>query len=143
MKIELIMDDKNLDLNESIKRLHQIESEVKNSCSLEEQNLILITTSIGKNSLRYWHDNLNEWTSTLEDIYDLPTRILRRWFSWKAVAKNDVAYGAGGAVAGAIVGGSVTMGAATIPGYVAGGIGGAVGGSVGNAALQVLDRIWR
>ncbi len=63
----------------------------------------------------------------------------RRWFSWKAVARNDISYGAAGAIVGAIAGGTASLGTLTVPNYV----GGAVGGSVGNAGMQILDRIWK
>ncbi len=143
-EIQIAIDDQTMDLSATLNVLTKIEKKSIQKCSHEDQYLILSTLSIAKNSLQYWHDNYNDWTYALEDLYNLSHQKiqLRRWFSWKAVAKNDIAYGAGGALAGALVGGAVSVGTLSIPGYAAGAIGGAVGGSVGNAGLQILDRIW-
>jgi len=143
-EIQIVIDDQTMDLTATLNELIKIEEISKQKISYEDQYLILSTLSIAKNSLQYWHDNYNDRTYALEDLYNLSHQKiqLRRWFSWKAVAKNDIAYGAGGAVAGALVGGAVSVGTLSIPGYAAGAIGGAVGGSVGNAGLQILDRIW-
>ena len=145
-EIQIAIDEQSMDLYATLNELNKIEQKSRQNCSHQDQYLILSAISIAKNSLQYWHDNYDDWTYILEDLYKLShqkIQLRKGWFSWKEVAKNDIAYGAGGAVAGAIVGGSVSVGTLAIPGYAAGAIGGAVGGSVGDAGLQILNRIWK
>ena len=124
----------NTDIQAIIEGLNKLEDKINSECSTEEKDVLLSATSIAKYSFQYWHDNFDTWMNEFGKEYNLTSG---RKFSWSEVGKNDVAYGVGGGVAGAIVGGSVSLGILTLPGWAAGAIGGAVGGSIGNAILQI------
>ena len=103
----------------------------------DERLLVLSSLYTAKYSSIYWSENFETWK-----LLNCTREVELRWFSWGDVVKNDVAYGAGGGIAGAFIGGSVSFGVLTVPGWVAGAVGGAIGGSAGNGLLQVLDHIW-
>ena len=133
-EMNTILSNSSLTIQEIIEALNTLEVKINSECSIEERNVLLCATSIGRYSFQYWHDNFDKWENEFGTIYNLKNT---QKFSWSDVGKNDVAYGVGGGVAGAIVGGSVSIGILTAPGWVAGAIGGAVGGSIGNAILQL------
>ncbi len=114
-----------------IQKLTELDVRIEELCPVEEREILYTATAIGRHSFQYWNDNFNKWKELLDNH--------KKQFSWSDVGKNDVAYGVGGGAAGAIVGGSVSLGALTVPGWVAGAVGGAVGGSIGNAILQWWD----
>lgn len=136
--IDSIVVDENLSYNQTIDDLEDLYLIVHGDSTLDDddKSLVYSTISIAQHSSEYWYGQYEDWGNLNCSIKS------RGWFSWKAVVKNDVAYGAAGGIAGALIGGTVTVGAATIPGWAAGAIGGAIGGSAGNAILQVLDNVW-
>ncbi len=102
----------------------------------DEKDILLATASVARFSAGYWFYNtsLNIWNSG--NLNNPP---------YKAIIKWDIAGGAGGAAAGAIVGGTVTIpvgGIGSLPGWVAGAITGAVGGSVSEAVFEFLDWVF-
>lgn len=129
-----VLSNPSLSVEEIISTLNNLDLKIKSECSYDEMDILLSATSIGCHSFQYWNDNLDMWISEFSSTYNLKSA---KSFSWKEVGKNDVAYGVGGGLAGALIGGSVSLGVLTIPGWAAGAIGGAVAGSVGNAILQI------
>jgi len=122
-------------LNAMLSEINKLEVNINENVSVNEQPILLSSCAIARHSFQYWHDNIDKWNELLSNS---PLKSTKS-FSWGEVGKNDVAYGVGGGVAGAIVGGSVSLGVLTLPGWAAGAIGGAVGGSIGNAILQLWD----
>lgn len=116
-----------------IDALIDLEEKIKTDCSEDEQHILLCATAIGRHSVKYWFDNLDKWTAE----FSPHNKLKKAQFSWAQVGRNDVAYGVGGGISGAVIGGSVTLGVLAIPGWAAGAIGGAISGSVGNAILQL------
>ena len=132
-EMDEIFNDNFLDVPGVISSLDNLEEKILSDCPEKEQHVLLCATSIGRYSFQYWSDNLDVWI----DEFSPNNKLKKAQFSWATVGKNDVAYGVGGGVAGAIVGGSLTLGVLSIPGWAAGAIGGAVSGSIGNAILQL------
>jgi len=122
-------------LNAMLSEINKLEVNINENVSVNEQPILLSSCAIARHSFQYWHDNIDKWNELLSNS---PLKSTKS-FSWGEVGKNDVAYGVGGGVAGAIVGGSVSIGVLTLPGWAAGAIGGAVGGSIGNAILQLWN----
>jgi len=128
-----ILSNSSLSIENIITELNNLEERIKSECKNEEIDILLSATSIGRHSFEYWEANLDKWISAFGSSYNLNrTQAIK----WGDVGKNDVAYGVGGGLGGALVGGAVSFGILSLPGWVAGAIGGAVAGSVGNAILQ-------
>lgn len=134
-EIDQILNDNSSNVQTVIEKLRQLDDRIQQECSSGEKHVLLCATAIGRHSCQYWHDNLCKWEEVFEPESGLKGS---KAFSWSAVGKNDVAYGVGGGIAGAITGGSVSLGILTVPGWAAGAIGGAISGSVGSAILQIL-----
>ena len=132
-EMDEIFNDNFLDVQGVISSLEILEEKILSDCTEDEKHVLLCACSIGRHSFKYWFDNLDYWI----EEFSPDNKLKKAQFSWATVGKNDVAYGIGGGVAGAIAGGSVTLGVLAIPGLAAGAIGGAISGSVGNAILQV------
>ncbi len=133
-ELNTILSNPSLGIVEIITALNNLDVKINLECEIEEMDILLSATAIGRHSFQYWHDNLDKWISEFGSAYNLKST---KSFSWGDVGKNDVAYGVGGGLGGALVGGSVSMGLLAVPGWAAGAIGGAVAGSVGNAILQL------
>lgn len=133
-ELNTILSNSLLGIDEIITSLNNLDVKIKSECEVEEIDILLSATSIGRYSFQYWHDNYDKWISEFGPTYNLKST---QAFGWGEVGKNDVAYGIGGGLAGALVGGTATLGVLAVPGWVAGAIGGAIGGSVGNAILQL------
>lgn len=82
-----------------------------------ERDILLSTASISRYSIDWW-------TNTYNGQLEKPN-------GWKADAAGALA----GGIAGAIVGGTVTVGLATVPGWVAG----AIGGGISNSIMACFD----
>ena len=117
-----------------IELIKKIESSVQiSSLQSIEKDMLLATASVARYSGSYWFYNkaINNWN---------PNNVTLT--SNKHIIKCDIAGAAGGAAAGAIIGGTVTIpagGIGAVPGWVAGAITGAVGGSVTQAVYEFLD----
>lgn len=121
------------DVQEVTSSLEALEKKIISECSEEEKHILLCATSIGRHSFQYWSNNFDLWF----DEFGPDIKFKKAQFNWAEVGKNDVAYGIGGGISGAVIGGSVTLGVLAIPGWAVGAIGGAISGSAGNAILQV------
>jgi hypothetical protein len=131
-----IIDIKNIEtLNKFISNIKNLEELIsKSSFANNDKEILLSTTAISRHSAVYWFktlNNKNEWNPQNQSNINS-----------KQIIKLDVAGGAGGAVVGAIVGGTVTIyafGIGAIPGWAAGAITGAVGGSISQAVLELWE----
>lgn len=137
---ELLLEINNIFNNESnpneiISKLIEIKNVQCLELPVEERYVIYAATTIGTQSVEYWHENLDEWISTItnnkcsKEFY-----AAKGWFNWGSVGKNDVAGAIGGAIVGAATGG-VGAGPVAAAGFVGGGI----GTSATDAVLQVLN----
>ena len=80
-----------------------LEASAKTTLSEDELPVILVSTSIAKSTIVYWHDNLDKWVSLLNtgsnvSTQSLKTNVADPGFSWRNVGASDVAGGAAGAV---------------------------------------------
>jgi len=133
IKLDSLINNNQGNLDVLLKKIEKLAIEMTRNTPQTEQPLLLSTTAIAQQSLQYWYNNIDKWNELLPASSLDKTKM----FSWEEVGKNDVAYGVGGGIAGALVGGSVSIGVLTLPGWAAGAIGGAIAGSVGNAILQL------
>jgi len=88
-----------------------------NFLSQQEKDILLTTASVSRYSVHWW---TTQYTGPLSK----PN-------GWSADAKGAIA----GGLTGAIIGGSVTVGAGTVPGWVAG----AISGGLSNSIVAMLD----
>lgn len=59
--------DIDLGLDLTIERIKEMEKNIKLECPEEAQFLLLSSTSIAKNSLEYWNNNLEKWMNLLNE----------------------------------------------------------------------------
>lgn len=133
LKLNNIADTPNPELDKVIRDITALEEQIKIECDESDIEVLLIATSVAKNSFQYWHDYGDDWIELCTERSDL-----KGWrdFRWEQVGKVDIAAGIGGAIAGGAIG-AVAAGAGAGPGAVAGGVGGAIGGSITDAILQI------
>jgi hypothetical protein len=89
----------------------------------------------------YGEENVNGLNSIPFCIPVLNNIPKKFFFSWKVVGKADAAGAISGGVAGAITGGTATLGALTVPAYVAGAVSWGLGSSVA-AVIGSLFHWW-
>lgn len=117
--------------------LETIQTTAKQSLSQQDAQVIIIATEIGKASISYWKENLNEWQDLIA-----PASAQGKtagWFSGKEVVGADVAGGVGGAVGAAVV--NVIPGAGQVA-YGGAILGGAAGASAADAVMQVWNHFF-
>ncbi len=150
--LNLVMSDSDGDLKSLQARIQAIEEEAVVKMEEEEYCIILVATSVAKNTLVYWYENLPKWEELLREGGSFSEKAnmvngakgvqdgedTQHNFSWKQVGKTDVLGGVVGGGLGALFMGSASLGTLTIPGWAAGAIQGALGSSVSEA----LDQIW-
>ncbi|MGY4536267.1 hypothetical protein ACVW0P_000674 [Mucilaginibacter sp. UYNi724] len=144
-KLLSVMTDESTSFEETKNQINALEASAKLDLSENELPLILVSTSIAKNTVEYWHDNIDKWNALLNDS-KLSTQSLKNnvdqaggpGFSWKSVGATDVATGAGAAVttwwlnvAGGPMSGQIAYGTAIASA--------AAGGSVANAIYQLIN----
>ena len=118
-----------------LNKLETIQGLAQDQLSVEEAQVIIIGAEIGKMSVIYWNENIEEWIQILKNSQ--PN--LKGWFSWGELAGADVAGGVGAAVTTAIV--NAVPGAGQVA-YGAAVVGGAAGASVGDAIFQIWNEIF-
>lgn len=123
-QMEKALDDDNLSLEGTIDIFMKVKDEAYRTLPRSEAIIIIGAVDVGINSMKYWHDNIDDWGKLVNE----PTR----WFNWREVAAWDIAGAAGGAAAAAVTGAGIGVGI----------IGGAVGTSVCNAVYQVVAHAW-
>ena len=115
-----------------IDKLKEIEEKAKD-LSVERAQVILVSTEIGKASIKYWDKNLAEWQQVLTESQN--KKLKEGWFSFSEVVGADVAGGAGAAVTTAIINaapgaGQVAYGSAIL------------GGAAGGSTVSVVEQVW-
>lgn len=121
----------------AITELETIQATAKQTLSQQHAQIIIIGTEIGKASISYWKENLNEWQELIA-----PANAQSRtagWFSGGEVVGADVAGGIGGAVGAAVV--NVIPGAGQVA-YGGAILGGAAGASAADAVMQVWNHFF-
>jgi len=103
-----------------------------------EAQVILISVEVGKMSVAYWNEHIEEWNQALNQSQGNKFSN-RSWFSWSGVAGADVAGAVGAAVTVAIV--NVAPGAGQVA-YGTAVVSTAAGASVGQAVSQVWNHIF-
>ncbi|RFZ81856.1 hypothetical protein DYU05_18730 [Mucilaginibacter terrenus] len=142
-KLLLVMTDESSSFESTLVQISDLEANAKANLSEDELPVIFVSTAIARNTLQYWHDNLDKWVALLDNgkqsTQGLKTHLAEAsgpGFSWRNVGASDVAGGAGAAVTTwwlntAVGYGQVAYGTA---------IGSAAAGaSVGNAIYQLLS----
>ncbi|MCT4601859.1 MAG: hypothetical protein N4A59_02990 [Marinifilum sp.] len=86
LKIFEIMDDSDMDLSSLKSRVSAIEQYAIESLNVEEQFLILSTSSVAKYTLDYWSVNYEEWLK----LNNEGLKNTKGIFDWKAAGKADV-----------------------------------------------------
>ncbi len=152
--LNLVMSDDDGDLESLQARILEIEKEAVMKMEEEDYIVILVATSVAKNTLAYWHANLDEWVELLSEDVDsfqqkndvkevqgakeVQTEEDNRVdFSWKLVGKEDVA-GAFGAAFGSGV--SYVLTAGPVGWKVWAAI--VVGGAAGTSAQNAIGQLW-
>ena len=108
-------------------RITNIETKIyQSSLTQTQQAALYIITNTAKSSLLYWNQNIDAWTGlvnetsltstpiTLEPVNNFAIKSNNYGFSWKRVARSDVAGAVGGVAAWGVValsGGPVTLAA--------------------------------
>lgn len=136
-KIENIMSDVTLNLEQTLDNIGAIEIEIITQCPEEDIDVLLSSTSVGKHSLVYWNENFDFWIDELIGSTGNKSEEDWEWFwgTLKNMGKSDLVGAGIGAGVGAIAGG---VGAA--PGAVAG----ACYSSAGRGIVALLDHweVW-
>lgn len=138
LEIHNIFESESLPMN-IISKLNVIKDIKCLELPVEERPVIYAATTIGIQSVEYWHENLDEWIYTItnqkvgKDVYKA-----KGWFDWGSLGKSDIAGAVGGAIGGAMAG-AAAGGVGAVPGALIGGLSGGVGTSATDAALQVLN----
>ena len=142
----------------SINNLKQIISNANNhiinNFSSTKSDQVLAATSILISSTQYWNDNYDEWVAIITQIVNSDQSSNEsylnkrkqlskqaRWEWLKRIGKEDVKGGIIGGISGAIIGGTVTLGAATLPAWGAGVITGSLIGSATECITQIFNNI--
>tara|TARA_B110001452_G_C15181996_1_gene410547 strand:- start:199 stop:1071 length:873 start_codon:yes stop_codon:yes gene_type:complete len=113
-------------LEVTINKIKLIEEKIISDCNEDEKFILLSSTSIARNSLKYWSTNLEKWINELNENATSGKSANFKTFSkssdwgWftdtlKSMGKSDVV----GGVMGAAIG-SVAAGVGALPGAVAG-----------------------
>ena len=132
-ELEVSLNNAPNDFDSSIYQINSIEETAQNELTEIEAQIILAGAEIGKASLEYWRDNINEWQQVLSDSNT--NYSAKSWFSWGDVAGADVAGAVGGAVGAAVVN--------VVPGVGQVGYAGAIlGGAAGSSAASAVSQIW-
>ena len=145
-EINVVLTDNDESISSCINRINTVEAQVATLNLTEEQQAQMYTaTNSAKSSLEYWYGNIDEWSSLLSNSQGISSMSVNnngttikvaKPFSWKKVAKGDVA----GAVAGAAAWGGAWVfgGPAT---WSAFGI--SVGGwAAGCSAYEAIQQLW-
>lgn len=139
-ELKIIMSNLDNGLESTIAKIIDLEEDIKNNCNDDEMVILLIATSIGKNSLDYWVNNFDEWIKLIEEDYNSNVSAIMlksatgtsSWLSETlgAMGKSDVAAGVIGGVVGSMAGGV---------GAVPGAIAGACYGSASRGIVALYD----
>ncbi len=122
-------------LEETVEALNELQQKASNELSDEQAQVILIGAEIGKASMTYWSENLDNWEDVInQNEGGRSARV--QWFDWSEVAGADVGGAVGGAVGAAAV--NLLPGAGQIA-YGSAIVGGAAGGSATDAVIQVWN----
>ena len=146
-ELDQTMSNLKIGLEPTIKKIKNIELDIKSQCTEAESELLLSCTSVARHSLEYWTSNFEKWMNELGGTTGIANDVPRLksanaeddwdWFYDTLVnmGKSDVVGAGIGAGVGALAGG---VGAA--PGAVAG----ACYSSAGRGIVSLLDRwgIW-
>lgn len=131
-----LLDNNNLQFEDVIRNIDSLINESKNNIiNLNELSIVLSALYTGENSISYWYKNKEKWEALFPNTS-------KASFNWSSAGKADISGAVGGGIAGALVGGTTTLGALTVPGWVAGAVGGGIGNSACNAVAQLLDSWW-
>jgi len=131
-ELDLVFKTSGNDVDLIITELNRIMYSVRQELSAEEAQIILAGTEIGKASIQYWSENIDEWKKLLGEGGSPQTR----WFSWSELAGSDVAGAVGGATTAAVV--NLLPGAGQVA-YGSVILGGAAGTSATDAVMQVWN----
>jgi hypothetical protein len=124
-ELNAIISDNDNDIKSLQTRITNIETKIyQSSLSQTQQAALYIITNTAKSSLIYWNQNIDAWIGlvnetslisspiTHEPINTFAIKTNNAGFSWKRVARSDVAGAVGGVAAwgvGALIGGPVTL----------------------------------
>jgi len=133
-EIDTILRNNENDINRAILELNLIETKVQNQLPHDESQVILIGAEIGKASIQYWNENINNWVIAWEKGCT-NGNVVTRWFSFGELVGADVAGAVGGAATAFVVN--------VIPGAGQVAYGGAIaGGAAGASAADAVSQIW-
>jgi|GEM_PF-3001290 len=134
-----IMEDEDLDTASLNSRIHSIEQEAISSLEIDEQFVVLSTSSVAKHTLVYWNENHEDWLNLLDG--DANGRTADSDINWKAAGKADVG---GAALAGlslAVSGTGAAMAATGPAGWAGIGLV-VVGRGLQASAVRMLWDLW-
>ncbi len=118
-------------LQQSMSEISLLEDKISRLADIEEQPLLLSATSIAKNTLGYWNENLEPWVDVLghQNSIDDQTTL-----QWRSVGRSDVYGGIAGFCRfgiGVYLGGPLTLKAA---------LAWSLGTAVVTSAISVIDQ---
>lgn len=108
----------NWEINDYLTYISDLENQANSSGLSDEEKFIFYTgTSVAKNSLKYWNDNITEWSQLFETTkgYKMSSKGFWDSFNWGAIGISDAA-GAVGMAANLVLNGTGAAMAATGPG---------------------------
>jgi len=120
-----------------IKELKKVKDIDTKQLSSEERHIIYAATTIGIESCKYWHKNIDRWALAIYGDNLKTHKKDSSWFDWGSVGESDIAGAVGGAIGGATVG-AVAGGAGAGPSAIIGGVSGGIGSSAQDAVNQLL-----
>ncbi len=123
-------------LLKGINEFKKIEDQITSSTiDKREKEILLSSSAVGRYSIHYWFYNATSWANSIRGRRQIQER---RPFSWGEMGKVDLQSAGAAGLAGAVIGGTVSLGALTVPSWAAGAVAGGIGGSAGNAIGQLL-----
>jgi len=60
-ELHAVFTDKNLNLSSLLLKIEDIEQKTERTLSENEQFIVYVATSIAKNTIQYWHNNIEKW----------------------------------------------------------------------------------
>ncbi|MAC94228.1 MAG: hypothetical protein CMC96_01870 [Flavobacteriales bacterium] len=117
------LENQSLSVSEIVSVFNDVKADAKDNLSSDEFYVILSAVEVGKNTIQYWDDNIEEW-------YDLYTdQGGSTSISWRGAGEADVKGAIGGAISAAISGGGIGIGAAA--------------GAIGGSTAYVVVELWK
>lgn len=132
IQIDEVLSQTTNDVEATLSKLNSIQEIVQSELSVEEAQVVLAGAEIGKASLQYWSENIEEW----QQVLDKGGIQQKGWLDWSELGGSDVAGAVGGAIGAAVV--NIVPGAGQVA-YGAAILGGAAGASATDAVMQIWN----